>query len=195
MPAGKLHPGMHVLQADGRVGVVTGWKLVAGTKLMYNLEVAQDHTFAVGVGQWVVHNKCDPTDLRNNMIAAGTQCEPGQEAHHVIPCTIYKNGHDLLTQAGSQFDPNASYNGRAMWSSNYKIEAMSDMEPYHANAPRYSAHVRAIMDAEYQRLQSNGMTSATDAFNSLMGIIAQLNQEIDDIGVLSLIFQTPCGLF
>lgn len=48
--------GMHILRADGRVGVVTGWKVVAGTKVMYNLEVAQDHTFAVGVGMWVVHN-------------------------------------------------------------------------------------------------------------------------------------------
>ena len=48
--------GMHILRADGRVGVVTGWKVVAGTKVMYNLEVAQDHTFTVGAGMWVVHN-------------------------------------------------------------------------------------------------------------------------------------------
>lgn len=27
---------------------------------MYNLEVAQDHTFTVGQGQWVVHNSCSP---------------------------------------------------------------------------------------------------------------------------------------
>jgi hypothetical protein len=27
---------------------------------MYNLEVAQDHTFTVGVGQWVVHNCANP---------------------------------------------------------------------------------------------------------------------------------------
>lgn len=27
---------------------------------MYNLEVAQDHTFTVGAGQWVVHNHCGP---------------------------------------------------------------------------------------------------------------------------------------
>jgi hypothetical protein len=29
-------------------------------KVMYNLEVAQDHTFTVGIGQWVVHNECGP---------------------------------------------------------------------------------------------------------------------------------------
>ncbi|MHB8598467.1 MAG: hypothetical protein ACYDER_16820 [Ktedonobacteraceae bacterium] len=56
MPVAQLHRGMHVLRADGNVGVVTGWKVVPGTKVMYNLEVAQDHTFTVGTGEWVVHN-------------------------------------------------------------------------------------------------------------------------------------------
>jgi len=52
----KITLGMHLLRADGRVGKVTGWKVVPGTKVMYNLEVQQDHTFTVGVGMWVVHN-------------------------------------------------------------------------------------------------------------------------------------------
>src|SRR6266446_7009696 len=56
--AGKVKLGMHVLRADGSVGVITGWKVVPGTQVMYNLEVAQDHTFTVGDGQWVVHNRC-----------------------------------------------------------------------------------------------------------------------------------------
>jgi len=60
LPVGQIKLGMHLLRADGRVGVVTGWKVVPGTKTMYNLEVAQDHTFTVGTGQWVVHNTCDP---------------------------------------------------------------------------------------------------------------------------------------
>ncbi len=58
LPVGQIKLGMHLLRADGRVGVVTGWKVVPGTKTMYNLEVAQDHTFTVGSGQWVVHNDC-----------------------------------------------------------------------------------------------------------------------------------------
>ncbi len=56
LPVGQLKLGMHVRRADGQWGVVTGWKVVAGTQVMYNLEVAQDHTFTVGVGEWVVHN-------------------------------------------------------------------------------------------------------------------------------------------
>lgn len=56
VPVGQLKLGMHVLRADGRYGVITGYKVVPGAKTMYNLEVARDHTFTVGVGQWVVHN-------------------------------------------------------------------------------------------------------------------------------------------
>ncbi len=59
LPVGQLKLGMHVLRADGTYGVVTVWKIVAGAKVMYNLEVAQDHTFTVGEGHWVVHN-CEP---------------------------------------------------------------------------------------------------------------------------------------
>src|SRR5579885_2372571 len=56
LPVGQIKLGMHVLRADGQWGVVTGWKVVPGAMTMYNLEVAQDHTFTVGVGEWVVHN-------------------------------------------------------------------------------------------------------------------------------------------
>jgi hypothetical protein len=58
LPVGQIKLGMHVLRADGTYGVVTGLKLVRGTEVMYNLEVAQDHTFTVGAEQWVVHNDC-----------------------------------------------------------------------------------------------------------------------------------------
>jgi len=56
LPVGQIRVGMHVLRADGLVGVVTAWKLVPGIRTMYNLEVQQDHTFTVGDGGWVVHN-------------------------------------------------------------------------------------------------------------------------------------------
>jgi RHS repeat-associated protein len=59
VPVGELVPGMHIVRADGSVGVVSQWVVVPGVETMYNLEVAQDHTFTVGDGQWVVHN-CGP---------------------------------------------------------------------------------------------------------------------------------------
>ncbi len=92
LPVAQLKLGMHILRADGRYGVITGWKIVPGVKTMYNLEVAQDHTFTVGSRQWVVHNSCgggepvysangDPTlrasrrpafdDMKNNGVDVG----------------------------------------------------------------------------------------------------------------------------
>lgn len=59
MAAGQLVVGMHVMRADGQMGIVTGWRVVGGSQAMDNLEVAQDHTFVVGTGNWIVHNSCD----------------------------------------------------------------------------------------------------------------------------------------
>src|SRR5579885_755161 len=36
LPVGQIKLGMHVRRADGQWGVVTGWKVVAGTQVMYN---------------------------------------------------------------------------------------------------------------------------------------------------------------
>jgi hypothetical protein len=60
LSVGQIKLGMYVLRADGTYGVVTGRKMIPGTKVMYNLEVAQDHTYTVGAGQWVGHNHCGP---------------------------------------------------------------------------------------------------------------------------------------
>lgn len=56
IPVSQLKPGMHVLEADGRYGVVAKLVVVPGAMWMYNLTVAQDHTYAVGLDQWIVHN-------------------------------------------------------------------------------------------------------------------------------------------
>jgi hypothetical protein len=56
LPANALKPDMHVIEANGHLGVVTKWVVVPGQATMYNLMVATDHTYAVGVGQRVVHN-------------------------------------------------------------------------------------------------------------------------------------------
>ncbi len=57
--AGRLQVGMHVLRADGTFGVVIKVSAISGSSLMYNLEIAQDHTFTVGNDQWIVHNTCE----------------------------------------------------------------------------------------------------------------------------------------
>lgn len=66
IPVSQLKPGMHVLQADGSYGVVGKLVVVPGAQWMYNLTVAQDHTYAVGIEQWIVHN-CTNNDGGSNL--------------------------------------------------------------------------------------------------------------------------------
>ncbi len=112
---GQITLGMHVLRADGTYGVVTGWKVVPGTRVMYNLEVEQDHTFTVGMGQWVVHNSCtggdggadsssntsvqgttDPTDRLNEVAPTLERIDSGEKFPHRNDGSIFQNREGLL---------------------------------------------------------------------------------------------------
>lgn len=57
-PAGDLKGGDHIQQADGTTGVVQAVVFEAIDQVMYNLTVADAHTFFVGDGTWLVHNSC-----------------------------------------------------------------------------------------------------------------------------------------
>jgi hypothetical protein len=196
-PAGKLKAGMHILRADGSVGVVTQVKLVHKTQTMYNLEVAHDHTFVVGSGQWVVHNECNSHDLRKAMEQAGTQFENGQDAHHVIPCS--EASHDLIQatrgRVAGEFDPNAAYNGRALYRKAYSDQAFANLEPYHGNSPGYARYARSLMDEGLRSLQASNTLTPDSAFDTLMGTINQLNGWIDNIGAIQGLFGMTCPLY
>lgn len=56
-----------IRSADGSWGQITGLRVRAGTQPMYNLTVAEAHTYFVGTGAWLVHNLCignlSPNDI------------------------------------------------------------------------------------------------------------------------------------
>jgi hypothetical protein len=57
--AGELRLGDLIRQASGRYGRVQAVEFVSQPEVMYNLTVAEAHTYFVGVGRWLVHNaKC-----------------------------------------------------------------------------------------------------------------------------------------
>ena len=64
LPAGELWTGIHVRKADGEYGTVWAINLVRRDQRMYNLTVADAHTFFVGAQQWLVHNQCPPKVYR-----------------------------------------------------------------------------------------------------------------------------------
>ena len=54
--AGELEPGERIRQGDGGFGFVESVSFVVQPQSMYNLTVAEAHTFFVGQGVWLVHN-------------------------------------------------------------------------------------------------------------------------------------------
>ena len=60
--AEKLESGDKVLSLDGEHGIVEDLIIIDETQMMYDLTVAVVHTFAVGNGEWIVHNRC--TEVR-----------------------------------------------------------------------------------------------------------------------------------
>lgn len=53
-----LQDGDRVWKADGSSGVVQSVEVALVQQRMYNLTVAEAHTFFVGEQQWLVHNQC-----------------------------------------------------------------------------------------------------------------------------------------
>src|SRR5579883_3305001 len=103
LPVGQIKLGMHVLEANGQYGVVTGWKVVPGTKVMYNLEVAHDHTFTVGGEQWVVHNDCgslpEQAEARAREIGANIDAQVGKwnRSALTVATAIVDDGGEVRT--------------------------------------------------------------------------------------------------
>ncbi len=57
--AEDLRIGEQIRQLDGGYGVVVALQHIFGVAVRYNLTVQDDHTYAVGADQWVVHNTCE----------------------------------------------------------------------------------------------------------------------------------------
>lgn len=58
VPAEDLHAGDAVRRANGTYGRVDNVRIERRTQRMYNLTIADAHTFFVGEGEWLVHNTC-----------------------------------------------------------------------------------------------------------------------------------------
>ena len=63
MQAAELRPGEHVPSVAGGAGTVGSITWLRGADRMYDLTVDTAHTFYVGAGGWLVHNRdCKPRD-------------------------------------------------------------------------------------------------------------------------------------
>jgi hypothetical protein len=104
--AGDLAAGMRVVRADGTPAVVVGMRAVPGAAAMWNLTVSQVHTYAVGAGQYVVHN-CGSGATRDDPFEAHLPRERYPEtAGHIEDAVA--NGQPDITQ----WDPSMAGSNR-----------------------------------------------------------------------------------
>jgi hypothetical protein len=101
--AGELRVGDHIRNAKGDYGVVQATTIVRRVQRMYNLTVAEAHTFFVGSGAWLVHNDCgdgwfnpaDPTSKGAHGQAQFEYRQHGQKFKNVGAYTRAAQNHWL----------------------------------------------------------------------------------------------------
>ena len=188
VPAGQLKVGMHVRRADGSFGIVSGWKTVTATRTMYNLEVQQNHTFAVGDGEWVVHNRCDRQLLRRNI---GLRTGDPYQAQHIIPCELAygrtRTPNRLLSQAlnGGGLNINGRWNGIAL-PPDANFAAAWGL-PYHLGSHGdYTNYVDSLLNQldELLALRYGGVGNIPDAAaaREVQGLAAYLENAYWELG-------------
>jgi hypothetical protein len=111
--ADDLQRGDYVRQADGAYGVVSDIAFVARTQPMYNLTVAQAHTFFVGDGRWLVHNAVVPCPSGGGDMVNGRKPINHEYAGNSmsLPASAQANGHTSISfssQGYADFSPFAT---------------------------------------------------------------------------------------
>ncbi|GAB4578180.1 MAG: hypothetical protein Fur0022_09140 [Anaerolineales bacterium] len=66
--ASDLNLGETVFSAAGEIGMVRDLEYVYSVQPMFNLTVAEAHTYFVGEGQWLVHNSCGGAEILSDLL-------------------------------------------------------------------------------------------------------------------------------
>jgi len=143
--AGDLWQGAQIIEADGELGIVEDAWIVYRPQSMYNLTVAEAHTYFVGNQQMLVHNACPirkPTD-----------------SHHLIPNSA--KDHDIIQYASSGgWEHNAPYNRMEL--PNSPQTAMNTGLPVHRgyNTPHrtYNSNMEKTLDRMWKASLQAGWT-------------------------------------
>jgi hypothetical protein len=112
VPAGELRLGERVVRLDGTTAAVVALTVRPGVADYYNLTVSVVHTYAVGAGQFVVHN-CDSAKLGKNLVDSSEAKPIGvdAQAHHIVPCGSPKASFAQSVLAKHGIDIDSAVNG------------------------------------------------------------------------------------
>jgi hypothetical protein len=163
LPAGFLHVGEPVRRADGGIATVVAIQVVPGVAAMWDLTVSHVHTFAVGVGEYVVHNcgvESGQVEYGGNRLSRevqGARKAAGDTAHNYAAAELDDGSiligksskvihaeEDILNQAGDR-------NIRALY---------SEFEPC---AAKCAAKVAGIPNVSWTWAWNGADTEATNA--------------------------------
>lgn len=115
-PAGELALGAALRRADGSVGRVQAIAFAATPQVMYNMTVANAHTYTVGDGKWLVHNSCNPVrwssldpDVADLANAIETRY-PG----HVQGVNVMRSGYEIDIETANAIIEVKGGNGRGL---------------------------------------------------------------------------------
>ena len=173
-PAGELAIGATLRHADGSVGRVQAIAFAATPQVMYNMTVADAHTYTVGDGEWVVHNSCSKA-LRKSLDEANAlpywTNRFEWRAHHVIPGKL--ENHAFVQQArNAGWEVDSAINGMALPYQNADAARLG-LPSHRGGHPEY---IDAV-ERQLNELFSQGMPDV-QARRSLEDLILQLRLDI-----------------
>lgn len=170
--ASQLSVGSLVTSDSGAAAVVTGTRIERRPQVMYNLTVAEAHTYFVGDGGWLVHNACGKT-LRKNVENLGhdyidafdANHNMPWQAHHVIPKQYHD--HRFMVEYAKGWDIDNSKNAIPLPvkedHARYLCKATSGKYclPRHIGShSNYSERVNTQLNVLYERAQRQNWDSA-----------------------------------
>lgn len=172
--AGELQVGDKVRNATGENGLVEAIEFAATPQVMYNMTVADAHTYTVGDGEWVVHNACSKALRKSLEEANALPYWTGRfewRAHHVIPGKL--ESHPFVQQASAAgWEIDSAINGMALPYQNADAARLG-LPSHRGGHPEYIDAVREALN----ELSTQGMSNR-QARTALEDLILQLRLEI-----------------
>jgi hypothetical protein len=134
-----------ILAASSAIVPVGHIEVSYRAQMMYNLTVADAHTYFVGVDEWLVHNACSRI-LRRNLEKPTWSDEVAEwQAHHIIPGQ-WEDHPFAIRAAEGGWNIDSARNGIALPTADADAARLS-LPAHRGSHPTYSEIVRRELDA------------------------------------------------
>jgi hypothetical protein len=178
--AGSLTIGDQILSLDGTFGDVESISISNDPQVMYNLTVDISHTFAVGEGQWVVHNCSSPVARTSNYRVNVEEFMPSPvngvkyEVHHVVPQKhgLAEDSREILRQ----YDIDINSPANLLWLPAYQ----KDVDQYF-NPTTLPHHGGGLHTDEGIRLLNERLKVFNEGTATQAQVIVELDRIKDEI--------------